>query len=470
MSRIGSSPSELSVVPLDSEPAAAPPRPSSRQSTSQVESWVPQQRPLDFNGPEFKAASEIGARSGPDLAAQAAKETEERITDMKVLTRLGGPLSQLAAKHAEPLGKNPFGSKEVALSAFGDTLREPALVRAFSRLSPSDVRVAVQEQVRLAWPRQSPAEVVKIRQYLMEQLTENLRENTAPRLQSLATRMLSDTARSFDSAASDPNGIAKMSARLNEMAHPLADPADQAAVRDLRAGFGLSPDDSRVTPEKLGEALKERAKVLHEEADKMKNHARPTLFRALAEQDVGSSFKQAAGIREGSLLAAQIDAVKAEGESGQTAIGAAKFMSVVAGAAATGGMGLGVLAGASISSALAAPSLVHAWEGVGSAQAGESAGTMKAGAAEEANRKAIIETAGAVVSVAGAAGIGQALHHSVSHLAESVAVPELVHAVSHAAIEGTTEYATEPIGEKFSEALASEGEPSGRNVFERMQP
>ena len=95
---------------------------------------------------------------------------------------------------------------------------------------------------------------------------------------------------------------------------------------------------------------------------------------------------------------------------------------------------------------------------------------MKAGAAEEANRKAIIETAGAVVSVAGAAGIGQALHHPLSHLAESVAVPELVNALSHATIEGTTEYASESIGEKFGEALASEGEPGGRNVFERMQP
>ena len=163
MARIGSSPSELNTVPLDSEPAAAPSRQSSRQSTSQVESWVPQQRPLDFNGPEFKAATDIAARSGPDLAAQAAKETEERIADMKVLSRLGGPLSQLAAKHAEPLGKNPFGSKEVALSAFGGVLREPALVRAFSRLPPSDVRVAVQEQVRLAWPRQSPAQQSKPR-------------------------------------------------------------------------------------------------------------------------------------------------------------------------------------------------------------------------------------------------------------------------------------------------------------------
>ena len=452
MSRIGSSPSnspELNSGNVEAEPAATPARPpSGRQSKSQVESWVPQDRPLDFQAPAFLEAQ----NNGKELEAQMAREAADRKSGMKAVSDLGVPLAKLAAKYPDPVGffgNTAFTSNQVAFGSFGDALREPAFNDLVARASSADVRAALGEQVKKAWPQCDAKDLEKLTGFFMREVSESLRERAAPKLQALATKMLADTAKSFDTIAADPEEIAKLADRLNAM-------EGQSAARDLRAGFGLPSDDARVTPEKLGEALKDRAALLHEEATKMKKHSRPSLFRALAEQDVGSSFKQAAGIREGSLLSAQIDAVKTEGKTDQAAIDRAKWISsALAGGFTTVGLGAIYAVGAGV--AMAAPKVAHAWEGAETAKAGESAGTMKAGAAEEARRKAMLETGGAVIGIAGSEAFGHGLH----------AAEPLAKFVGTVAIELAVEGSIDTGIEHLDEALSAEGEPNGQNVFER---
>ena len=453
MSRIGSSPSELNRASIEPEPS--PPsqsKPSARQSTSQVESWVAHQRPLDFQSPAFLEAQ----NNGKELEAQMAREAADRKAGMKAMSGLEAPLAQLAAKYPDPVGffgNTAFTSNQVGLGPFGDALNDKAFNDLVARATPADVRAALGEQVKKAWPQCDSKDIQKLTGFFMREVSTSLREHAGPKLQALATAMLSDTAKSFDKIASDPTEIAKLADRLNHL--------EGSGARDLRAGFGIS-EGAKVTPENLGRALKERAALLHEEASKMKNHSRPSLFRALSEQDVGSRFKQAAGIREGSLLASQIAAVKTEGESDQAAIDRAKWVAGgLAGAFASVGLGAAYATGVGV--AMAAPKVAHAWESADTAKAAESAGTMKVGAADEAHRKAMMETAGAALSIAGSELIGHSLHGLEA--AEPIAK-----FAGHFAIDFSAEGATDFGLEHLDEALASENEPTGENVFERMQP
>ena len=442
-----SNPREVSFEEVEGERFDAPPKKPAQSAGSAVEPWSGS---APANSDEVTHAGPTSSAS--ELAAQSALEAADRRKSMKAVGELQEPISELASKYPQPIlfGNVKFKNRDVAFGAFGDALRESAFNEAAAKLSASEVRAAVTEQVKKAWPQAAPKEIEKLKQYFMGQIAESLRERAAPRIQDVATKMLGDAAKSFEKTADDPAAVLALATKLTDQAHPLADPGEQASVRDLRAAFGLDLEKSVVTPEELKAALKQRAGLLHQEAQKMKHHDRPTLFRALAEQDVGSLFKQAQGVREGSLLATQIDAVRAEGERERETIGHVKLVSVVTAAAFTGGLG-GAAMGVSVSLSMSAPAVLEAWQAVDTARAGESAGTMKAGAGEAAQRRAVIETGAAVLSAATAAGANHALHGAVDKLTEE----GIVKGVIHGAVEGAVEKGFEAGAHRLDKALSS---------------
>ncbi len=456
-----SNPTEVNFNEIESEPFMAPPARSLARTQSQVEPWTGS--PV-FNEPTFNGPT----NSGADLAAQSARAGADRQRALKALTELDVPLAKLAAKFPDP--DTAFRTKDVAFGSFGDAIHTDDFTRAASTLPASDLRPHVEAQVKKAWPQSTPEQTEKLKQYFMGQIAESLRERVAPQLQKLATTMLEDASKSFFKTATDPAEIEQLSKRLNEMAHPLAAPGDQASVRDLRAAMGLGPDDAKVTPEKLTVALYQRAALLEHEATKMKHHARGVLFRELASQDVGPLFKQSAGIKEGSMLAAQIDEVKAQGENETHRLGYVKLASIAIAGGLTGGLALGgagisgAVVGVGVTSSLATPSVLHAWEAVDTAKASESAGTMKAGAGEEAHRRAVIETAAAAASVAAATGVNHALHGAL------LEASSLTKVGVHGAVEFAAEFGSEQAGHGLHAALSSEGQATGKNALERARP
>ncbi len=456
---------EVNFGEVEGERSDSPSVKVSPPSSSKVEPWsggAPQGAPCTPSGPSV---------SGQELAAQSVREAAERRTALTALGNLQGPISKLAAKHPDPIGF--FGNvtlrgNEVGF-ALGDTLHDPQFSSAAAKLSAADVRSAVAEQVKKAWPQCTPKEAEQLKQYFMGQVAESLREGAAPRLQKLATKMLDDAGKAFEKTAADPAAVKALAQRLTDMADPLAEIEDQLAVKDLRASFGLDPEKVNVSPEELTRGLHERAALLKDEARKMQYHDRLTVFRALAEQDVGPLFKQAAGVREDSFLAAQIDGVKAVGQSEAQTIKTVKLWSAVAATLFTGGLGgVGMSMGVSLS--MASPSVLQAWQQVDTAKAGESAGTMKAGAAEEAHRNAVIATGEAAVVAVTAAGAEHALHH----VAETLAAPAVVHMadqivknVFNAGIELGVETIAGAGTHALEESLADEGHASGQNALQR---
>lgn len=452
--------------------ATAPPSAStptrSAEGTS-VEPW--RGEPMPSTGESQQHSGPVS--SGRDLSAQAAQEARARRTAMKALGELEGPIAELAAKFQSPIsffGNVEFRLRDVAFGHFGDALRAPQFSDAAGQLSPADVRNAIGALVKKAWPQCSAKDTERLKEYFMGQVAESLSERAAPRMQALAAKMLGDAGQSFEQTATDASAVRALAEKLTSMADPMADPEAQAAVRDLRAGLGLDPDTARVSAEELGRALRERAALLRREATAMSHHARPTLLRALAEHDVGPLFKAAQGVREGSLLAAQIDAIRERGESEKTTLHYVKLASVVAAAGVTGGLSLGAGIGLGVSTSMAAPSVLQGWVAVGGAKAGESAGTMKPGSGEAAHRRAVIESGAAALSVLGSAAGSGALHGMTEALAKPAAMhmaDGIVKGLVHGAIEGAMEEATHQGGHLLDRAFDSEGRAPGKDALQR---
>lgn len=468
---VGSSSStvtEVNFSEVESEPFTAPPTRSPPRNESQVEPWLGH-RPLTFDEPEFFQGA---TSSAPDLAMQAAQEAAQRQRDLKSLSVLDAPIAALGARFD---ADTSFTVKHV--TTFGKAIRTPEFMSAAANLSPADVRARVEEQVKRAWPQASPEQTQKLKQYLMGEMGQFLQQNLAPRMQETATQMLDAAAKTFDKMAANPAEVAALATRLTDMAHPSTPVEERVEVRDLRIALGLKADEANVTPEELTNGLKARAGLLHREAKKMKYHDQLTVFRALAEQDVSGIYKQAKGIREGSMLAAQIDGVRATGQKENAAIAGAQFGAMVAAAVVTGGLGVGGVAGVAISSgaalSLKAPSVLLAWQSVDTAKAGESAGTMKAGAEEAATQKAVIVTAEAALGVGASAAGSQFLHGATEKLAAPFVAhmaDDLVKGAAHGVIEGLVETGGRIGGHWVDHKLSNEGRATGKNALERAKP
>ena len=408
------------------------------------------------------------AMSGSELSATMAKEAASRQRAKETVRSLADPLSRLARKHPQPqsfTGALAFKDTELSLGGFGAIVGSDEFRKAAAQLSPREFEAQMQAAVAKAWPNLPQDKQLELAGRLTREAGEHLRDSTAFQLQDMATRMLRDAAKDFRAAAIDPEKLRSLLERLNRSGES---GAEAAQTRSLREAFGLDPDQRKVSPEALTKALNERATLMESEAAKMRERGVPTLFRTLAENDLGERFMQQAGIPPGTFLAAQVDAVKARGVDEKETIAHVKFATAIATAVVTGGIG-GAAFGIGTSLAISAPSVAQAWTTVDAARAGESAGTMKAGAGRNAKLHAVVSTGEAVASAVGGAAAGAALHGVTGKVAEKAAkvvAEEVVEQVMHGAIDGAVHLGVEQVGHGVEHQFETEGE-AGRNALER---
>lgn len=414
-----------------------------------------------------------GADAGPtmsasELSAKLATEAASRNRAKETVRSLSEPLARLAAKHPEPLsfvGSLAFKDTELSLGGFGAIVGSDEFKKAAAQLSPREFAGQMQVAVAKAWPNLPPEKQLELAARLTREAGEHLRDNTAFKLQDKATQMLRDTAKDFRAATADPEKLRSLLERLNRSGES---PQEAAETKSLREAFGLDPDQRKVSPEALTKALNERATLMESEAANMQKHGPSTLFRALADHELGGEFMKQAGIAPGSFLAAQVDAVKARGVDEKESIAHVKLATAIATAVVTGGIG-GAAFGIGTSLAISAPSVAQAWNAVDTALAGESAGTMKAGAGRNAKLHGVVSTGEAVASAVGGAAAGAALHGVIGKVAEEaskVVAEELVEQAMHGAIDGAVHLGVEQVGHGVEHRFETEGE-AGRNALER---
>ncbi|MEW5742589.1 MAG: hypothetical protein AB1938_26975 [Myxococcota bacterium] len=451
--------SEVSEAPK----AAAPTQSAPASQSSTCESWndaaAASALPQGDSGPTF---------SSNDLAARHSLGKAERERAKQAILELQGPLVSLAKKFPDPIGvagQLKFPAAEVDLGAFGDVLRKDDFLDAAGKLSRRDVEAQLQAAVRQAWPNLSQDKQLELASALTAKAAEYLRDQAAFKLQDTAARMMRDSAKGFREVAGDPQKLKALAERLSRVGES---PADQAKTQSLREAFGLDRDQRKVSVAELAKAMNERADLMEREASNMRKHSPMTLFRSLAEHDLGETFKERAGIQPGSFLAAQVDAVKEKGLEEKETIARAKFVTALATAMATGGVG-GAAIGIGSSLAMSAPEVMLAWHAIDEARAAESAGTMKAGAGRKAERHAVTSTAVSVGSVAVGAAVSGALHKPIEAVAERLAsrvAEEIVEKGAHVAVDAAVELAAERVGEAVEHHYDEPGE-AGRNALDR---
>jgi hypothetical protein len=425
----------------------------------------------------FRGETHGGHGSGADseliqmaneYAANVYAATAERNQLKDGIRALSGPLNELASRHPDPLsdlGRGELSPEALGLGRFGDVLRSDAFQAAAARLSPDDVRWLVRSRVGEAWPQLPAADAEKLTAFFNRQIGEAMRDQAAFTMQRTAATMMRDGAKSFEACAKDPKQVAQLAERLNQLAGPGSSLAEQAEAAKLRQGLGLEGDSRTVQPGDLSQAMTARAALMRHEATVMADHGVPSLFRALAKQDLERVIKQQAGIEPGSLLDGQVSAVKERGESEEDSIRYVKLAGSVGIAVATAGFG-GVGIGLLTSVLGSAPDVAHAWHAIDVARASESAGTMGAGATAKAKRDAVIETGAAVVEMGlGAAGHGllHAAEKPISKLAVSDVARHLAHGTVHGVIAWGTGAAEEAVSDSFGAADAS----TGQNALDR---
>lgn len=449
-------------VEQSAQTATPTPRPPTSQETVREE-WSAQAHPHDDTpAPSDDAGPSM---SGHELAAKMTTETASRNRAKETVRGLAEPLAQLAAKYPEPLsflGSLAFKDTELSLGGFGAIVGSDEFRKAAARLSPREFEGQLQAAVAKAWPHLPQDTQLALASRLTREAGEHLRDSTAFKLQDKATQMLRDTAKDFRAATIDPERLRSLLERLNRSGESRQ---DAAQTKSLREALGLDPDQRKVSPEALTKALNERATLMESEAAKMRARGVPTLFRALAEHELGEGFMKQAGIAPGSFLAAQVDAVKARGDDEKETIARARLATAIATAVVTGGIG-GAAFGIGTSLAVSAPSVAQAWAAVDEARAGESAGTMKAGAGRNAKLRAVVSTGEAVVSAVAGAAANAALHGVTEKLAAKVVAEELVKQAAHGVIDGAVHLGVEQAAHGVEHRLETEGE-AGRNALQR---
>lgn len=371
-----------------------------------------------------------------DLAAQAAREAKELHKDRNAIATLQQPLIALAKQGSD------FTSNALGLNLSG-TLTSPEFRAATRHLSENEIRSTVGEQVKKAWPDLTGPQQSKLTEKVMGTVKEACLGDTARELQTFVADKMKRTADDFLAVLEKPKGLQDFAERLNDMGHPLAPLEDQTRVRDVREGLGLDPAQTDVSQETLKRALLERAALLKDQSKKMRDTDVGALYRTLVEQDVGHLYREAKGVRDGSLVDSQIEEVKQTGEKQARTLSLVRFASTV-----IAGSTFGVTAGL----AFAAPKIMHSWTNLDTAAASEAAGTMKAGAAKEAQTGAVLETAEAPL----AAGLGSSVGHGASAIKR---------VVTHAAVEGAVVLSAHALDASLQNSERAEG----KNALERLE-
>jgi len=438
---------------------------------STVESW---------RGAPDAHTSSTSVDAGPslsamDLGAQVARDQSDRQRAKATILSLEGPMQELASEVRDPFTATGPRFTFAQMNELTKQFTSETMKDAAGRLSNDDVAGLMYAQARRAWPHATQEQKSELANYFTKHFGDAIRDGAAFKMKSLAVEKFQSTAKSFTDTARDPQKLQSLSQKFTSL-----DSKGQQAFRD---GFGLARD-SKVTPETLALAMNGRAALLEKEAVAMEGRGTNTLFRELTRHDLREPFMKEAGIKPGSFAAAQVDAVKHRGEAEEKTIEHAKLASALGVAVFTGGMGMGGLAAFGTSAAMSAPDVMLAWNAIDSAKAGESAGTMKQGAAAEAKNAAVVKTAiagGAAVLGAAIAGPG---HHMAESLGEklidkvakktaeqtaarlaNIVAKEVVDAAGH----GGAHYLVDKGLEAALHPHPSEGEASGKNALERLE-
>lgn len=306
----------------------------------------------------------------------------------------------------------------------------------------------------------------------MGEVFDYLRDRMAFRLQDTATRMMRNSAKSFRDVAADPEKLVALAERLSRRGES---GAEAAATASLREAFGIDPGQKSVSPAQLAAAMTERAALMDREAGAMSERGVPSLFRALADHELVDAFKTEAGIRPGSLLSEQVDAVKTRGADEKetltyAGLGLAVATAVVtfgSGLALEAGVGAGALAtaggiGTSVATGLVVsmPDVLMAWNDIDKARAGESSGTMKAGAGRAAEKHAQHVTVGAGVGLVAGTVAGSAADAAVK------SAPLGARVLVQAGVSAATAVGVSEATKAADRATAAKGS-AGRNAVER---
>jgi hypothetical protein len=422
---------------------------------STVESW---------SGSRDSHTSSTSADAGPclsamDLGAQVARDQSDRQRAKSTILSLEGPMKDLASDVKDPFtASGPHFTfaqmNELTKQFTSDTMKDAA-----GRLSNDDVAGLMYAQVRRAWPDATLEQKSELANHFTKRFGDAIRDGAAFKMKSLAVEKFRSTAKSFTDTAKDPQKLQSLSQKFTSL-----DSKGQQAFRD---GFGLAKG-SKVTPETLALAMNGRAALLEKEAVAMEGRGTNTLFRELTRHDLREPLMKEAGIKPGSFAASQVDAVKQRGEAEEKTIEHAKLASALGVAVFTGGMGMGGLAAFGTSAAMSAPDVMLAWNAIDSAKAGESAGTMKQGAADEAKNAAVAKTAIA----AGAAVLGGVATGAGHHLTEKLATKlanVVAEEVVNAGVHGGEHYLLDKALETGLHPHASDGAASGKNALERLE-
>lgn len=388
--------------------------------------------------------------------------------DVDAFDVLDAGLQTLATHHPEG---DAADFRACYWDGFRKAAADPRLNEALGRLNRAEAQDVLTTKVRERWPKLSKEDAASLTSDLADNIGHGLRQRAAYTMRDTAVRMMRDAAKDFEARAKDAPALRDMLTQLDTLERPGASPEEAMQAVHLREALGLESDATQVGAEELATALRGRAKLMRQEAWDLEGAGEGTIYRSLVDHDVGGVVSREAGIEPGSWAAARLDAVKHEGERQETQ---REYVHLAAGltlAFVSGGLGLGgvgaMAAGAASSVALGAGHVAHEWHRVDTARAGESAGTMAAGAARQATVRASKATVELAASTVLAAGAGHALHGSVGRLAAASRAPDLVKGAAHAA----THYASEKATHAAVEVAAPYAEPpraSGRHALERL--
>lgn len=393
-------------------------------------------------GPACRAA-------GDEVEAAAAREAQARADAGAMHEAMGPALRALARDTPEPVGLlSTFIHRGTAAWArFEEAQHSEDFAALARRLPRAEALALLQAEVAQAWHRRPPGEAADIAGFLAGKLDEHLRHDATFRMRDQAVAQLRNTASAVETLA----GSQEQRERFGSVLAALSEGSGEhrALARRLRESLGLEGGQG-LDAGKLGE----RAALLREEAEGLASTGYANLPRALAAHDVGRATAEAAGIAPGSWAAQGLAAARREGEADRARY---ELGETVAGLAAVGAAGLlgpagaaGLVLATGLDLAVGGIGIGQAMREVDGAIAGELAGTMPEGSADQARfalqaRAATLAASMVATPVGGRAlahgvsraapGVAEALGHRGLHAASEVAVKALVEAAGKESIE-----------------------------------
>lgn len=407
----------------------------------------------------------------PELPGTTRPALQGSAADRAAFSVLDAPLANLAAKY-------PEGDAGDFRARYFDDLRsaatDPRLNQAFGRMSREAVHETLDAHVARHWPALPKEDRAALSADLTADLATGVRQRAAYTMRDTALRLLRDGARAFEARAKDRAALCETTEQLAFLQRPGSSPEEQLHAANLRDALGLPRDAAPVEPEVLAAALQARAKLMRREAWRLEEAGENTVYRHLLRHDVREVVAREAGLEPGSWAATRLDAAKAEGKRQQEVLENAELATMVLLCAAPVGAGFALTSAAAANMSLATIAAVSTREAltaahdVAGAAAGESAGTMGAGAHRSAEIEARRAAAEWVATTVLSAGVGKAAHHPVEKLGRKLGAPIATEVSAHAGIHKVAH----KVAEKVGEALVPEASlphASGRHALERLE-